>query len=730
MKKIKKMALAFGAAALGLAITGCNNNTTPTSGNNTTTNTQTETTTGGSGETTTPSETTTTGGTPTTSTYAYPSRNDKDDVTPAVINKEAVTVNVSSDSLFVKKVENLDDNFIFGMDSSSVISLEESGVKYYDYDGNEADLFKVLAESGINYVRVRIWNDPYDSDGNGYGGGNNDIEKAVEIGERVTKYGMKLLVNFHYSDFWADPAKQKAPKAWADYDIYEKCDALYDYTYESLLQLYAAGVDVGMVQVGNETTSGMSGETDWKNVSMLMNAGSKAIREIYPDALVAVHFTNPEKAGKYADFARRLRDNNVDYDVFASSYYPYWHGTLDNLAKVLNTVSSVYGKKVMIAETSYANTTADSDSWGNTIGTPSTTDGNKYDYPITLAGQTNHIVNLVDTCVNSMTDCLGVFYWEGTWISVGNDWATNQTKWEKYGSGWASSYAAEYDPKDAGKWYGGCAVDNQAFFDPTGHPLETLKVWALMKDGNTSVPKYVDGAESVEVTFLTDDTIVLPNKVNVVYNDNTTASVDVTWDFPDSLRESIPTGGNKDYVIVGTIDESTQVECLLHVLMTNYIPNYSFEEMEQGKLSKWVYEVTGTLNDTYKVTVTGENPKSGDQAFHFWANNANTVKFNVHQEITGLAAGTYNYHLGILGGANSSPADASKQNIYMYVLINGEEKYRTAMNFTTYNDGYKVYSIEGIEIAADDVVTVGFYCEANEAGSWGDFDDALLNLVG
>jgi hypothetical protein len=164
--------------------------------------------------------------------------------------------------------------------------------------------------------------------------------------------------------------------------------------------------------------------------------------------------------------------------------------------------------------------------------------------------------------------------------------------------------------------------------------------------------------------------------------------------------------------------------------MTNYIKNYSFETTTQGKLDNWVYEVDGTLNDDYKVLVSGENPKSGSQAFHFWANNANTVKFNVHQEITGLQAGIYNYHLGILGGANSKPALAASQNIYMYVLINGEEKYRTAMNFTTWDDGYKVYSIEGIEVEENDVVVVGFYCEANEASSWGDFDDALLNLVG
>ena len=111
---------------------------------------------------------------------------------------------IASETLFVEKVENLPEDFIFGMDASCVPALEASGVKYYDYDGNEADVFETLAKSGYNYIRVRVWNDPYDENGNGYGGGNCDINTAIEIGKRATQYGLKLLVDFHYSDFWAE----------------------------------------------------------------------------------------------------------------------------------------------------------------------------------------------------------------------------------------------------------------------------------------------------------------------------------------------------------------------------------------------------------------------------------------------------------------------------------------------------------------------------------------------
>ncbi|MBQ8556379.1 MAG: glycosyl hydrolase 53 family protein, partial [Clostridia bacterium] len=166
----------------------------------------------------------------------------------------------SESSLYVKKVENLPEDFIFGMDASCVIALEDSGVKYYNFDGQEEDVFKILADNGVNYIRVRIWNDPYDASGNGYGGGNNDIAKAIQIGQRATRYGMKLLVNFHYSDFWADPSKQMVPKAWVGMEIEEKTEAVYQYTLDCLQQLRDAGVDVGMVQVGNETNNLMCGE--------------------------------------------------------------------------------------------------------------------------------------------------------------------------------------------------------------------------------------------------------------------------------------------------------------------------------------------------------------------------------------------------------------------------------------------------------------------------------------
>ena len=373
----------------------------------------------------------------------------------------------------------LPEGFILGMDCSSLLAEEASGVRYYDFDGTERDLMEILAENGISHIRVRVWNDPFDAEGRGYGGGNCDVNCAAELGRRAAAAGLKLIVDFHCSDFWADPGKQTVPKAWAGMALAEKADALYAFVRESLETVTAAGADVAMVQIGNETNGFFCGETDWDAIALLMQSGVRAVREACPDALAALHFTNPERAGAYAYYAQQLDRRAVDYDVFASSWYPYWHGTLENLSAVLTEVAETYGKQVLVMETSYAYTAEDTDFFGNTAGS-----GGEAGWPFTVEGQTAALRAVIDA-VRDTKSGLGVVYWEGAWISVGGgSWKENSALWERFGSGWASSYAAEYDPEDAGRWYGGCAVDNQALFGADGKALPSLRAFSQARQGS------------------------------------------------------------------------------------------------------------------------------------------------------------------------------------------------------------------------------------------------------
>lgn len=376
-----------------------------------------------------------------------------------------------------------DGDVIKGVDVSSVISLEKSGVTFKNKYGQTDDIFAVLKDAGVNCIRVRVWNDPYTSQGKTYGGGGNDVNTAVEIAKRCQKYGLKMMVDFHYSDFWADPQKQDAPKQWKYYNVSQKANAIKDFTYSSLQKIGQTGVKICMVQVGNETTLSMCGETDWQNISTLMNAGSGAVRSYDRDILVAVHMTNPEKSGHYSYLAGQLARYKVDYDVFASSYYPYWHGTMSNLTSVLKDIAETYNKQVMVAENSWLMTSEDSDCFGNTVSDRSSL-GNYVSYDISVQGQINEITDVFKAVAAVGPKGIGVCYWEPAWITVGNNYYSNLDIWEKYGSGWAASAAMEYQ-QDA-KYYGGSSVDNQALFDSQGRPLDSLYVFSHIKSDNAS----------------------------------------------------------------------------------------------------------------------------------------------------------------------------------------------------------------------------------------------------
>lgn len=660
--------------------------------------------------------------------------------------QERTYTKIESDTLYVKKVDNITDSFIMGMDSSAVPSLEDGGMKFYNFKGEEEDVFKILSDNGVNYIRVRVWNDPYDKNGNAYGGGNNDINRAVEIGKRATKYNMKLLVDFHYSDFWADPAKQRAPKAWQDMSLFEKQDALYEFTLDSMNKFKSAGVNVGMVQLGNETNNGMAGEKRFDYYVSLINKGGEAVKKVYPNALLAVHFANPEKTDTYDYYASQLAKFEANYDVFGTSYYPYWHGTLENLSNVLTNISDKYNKKVMVLETSYCFSEKDYDFGGNTIGS-----NGGYDYPFSIAGQANHVRNVAQTVAN-IKNGIGICYWEGTWIAASNydakkaedpstaeeyatqKWTINSEKWEKYGSGWAATPAGEYDPDVAEFGIGGTQVDNQTFFDSTGHPLESLKVFNLVRFGN-EVETYVDGIEDAYITHYTDETFTLPATVNVIMSDNSKNPIPVTWE-PFDIQAAKDAGNGK-HDIKGTA-QGKEVHCYLTLLEYNFLKNFGFEDSEvvgQDASGKDIYgathwnvinKSTAEFGENYqaepRTPAQSANPQTDKFSFHFWAKNNDTLNFEVEQEAELTVAGTYKFQISIMGSATPDAV------IYIYAKTNGVVVKQQSGSITGYENWSDIL-LTDIEYKAGDKLVVGFHIESAIGDTWGDVDDCMLNLV-
>ena len=651
----------------------------------------------------------------------------------------AVAANIS-----VKKISGLSDDFITGADVSSFLSLINSGAKFYDADGNELTnqgFFDLLASGGTNYIRLRVWNDPYDADGNGYGGGNNDLEAAKVMGQYATKAGMKVLIDFHFSDFWADPAKQQAPKAWSDMTHDEKLEAISTYTTESLKYLLDNGVDVGMVQIGNETTNGFCGETykgnGWDKVSELFNSGCKAVRSVSAeydkDIQIALHFTNPER-GNYPSIAKNLNTYGVDYDVFASSYYPYWHGTLSNLTSTLKTVADTYAKKVMVAETSWATTLEDGDGHDNTVRVGNNDDNTSKEqlrYDFSVQGQANEIAAVAQAVKNVGDSGIGLFYWEAAWIPVqyaydedGNVLSdvveSNKAAWEANGSGWASSYAGEYDADDAGKWYGGSAVDNQSWFGFDGKALDTVNIYKYIRTG-TKAPKLVTSvtADDITATISTVNGITLPATVDVKYNDGTSESAPVVWNSEDvkTAKES----GVGSYTVNGkytiTSDSGVEVENDITITVTvgydNLLTNPGFESGLDG------WEVSSAIINTKDAA---SNQRNGDGCAHFYTDKAGASA--TATQTVKLKAGKYALTGYIQGGGNGT------SDVFSIKAIVGDETYTAAGELS----GWKVWSnptIDEIVITEDDTeIQVVLSIENTTAGVWGSFDDIALYRIG
>ncbi|MBQ8923933.1 MAG: glycosyl hydrolase 53 family protein [Lachnospiraceae bacterium] len=630
---------------------------------------------------------------------------------------------VDSD-LYLNKVDIMND-FITGFDVSSYVAIRKSGATFKDFDGNvlsDQGFFNLLAESGVNYIRIRVWVNPTDTNGNTYGGGACDLATAKIIGTYASNAGMKVLIDFHYSDFWTDPGKQNAPKEWAGLILEQKAATLQQYTEDSLTELIDADVNVGMVQVGNETTKGFCGETDWTNMCKLFEAGSQGIRNVEAaknkKIMIAIHFTNPE-SGSFGTYAKTLSDNNVVYDVFATSYYPYWHGTLANLKSELSKVANTYDKYVMVAETSYVRTMEDGDGHENTE-TPSKT-SDTFPYPVGIQGQITHVRNVIETVASiDNNKGIGVFYWEPAWIPVqvydasasnaATVLAQNKALWERDGSGWATSYAGDYD-SGAKEYYGGSAVDNEAVFDFDGTALESLKVYNMVRGGTTGEDYLVDVLDT-SASFELGDDIVLPSTVTGVYASEDTIDVDVTWSAKDISEAEY--SGEGVYPIDGVAvyeGEEYDVICTLTLVSKNYAINPSFENPLAGNWNTENISRKDSSNDN-------NNMKTGSYNLHYWVTSETDIAF--YQTVT-LDKGVYR------AGGYAVGDTSNEYTIYVKV---GDEEYSDTKAYGAWG-AWSNAEVTDIEIT-EDGTEVTFCVRSNEkipssaTGSWGAFEDFYI----
>lgn len=360
--------------------------------------------------------------------------------------------------------------FIKGMDLSTLLELERCGAKYYE-DGKEKDILDIMKEHDVDTIRLRLWNDPKSEEGEPYGAGNNDLAETIAIGKKVTDAGFGVLLNFHYSDFWADPGKQIKPKAWKDFGVDELEQAVYDFTLENLTKIIEAGVNVTMIQVGNELSNGLlwpEGKVpNYDNIAKFVNAGIRACRKVNADIPIMIHLDNGGNNELYVRWFTNFIERGEEFEYIGLSYYPFWHGSLDQLEFNMNDIAKRFNKDLIIAEVSMGFTMdsyqeyeklADSERKGYAT-KPELVE--KIDYPMTIEGQADFTKDFLNRVANVVDDHgKGFFWWEPAWIPVP-------------GSGWATPASLKYmnDPGPCGNEWA-----NQALFDYDGNVLPALDV--------------------------------------------------------------------------------------------------------------------------------------------------------------------------------------------------------------------------------------------------------------
>lgn len=349
--------------------------------------------------------------------------------------------------------------FIKGMDVSMVKELEEHGAAYY-LNGEKKDLFEILKVSGVNLVRLRLWNNPYSESGEAYGGGTNDLNTTIELAKRVIGHGLEFMLDLHYSDFWADPAKQLKPKEWKNLSGSDLQSAVYCYTVDTLCRMKEENLLPSIVQVGNEITNGLlwpDGNIENIEVmALLLKAGMRGVKEVDPSIKILLHLDFGTDNIMYRNWFANIAPYELAFDMIGMSYYPYWNGSIDSLVHNMNDISQTFQKDVLVAETAIGYTT---DSLGCQGVIFSEELEKQTGYPATKVGQERFLKDLYDG-VRRVKDHrgIGVLYWEPAWLPIPE-------------CTWAKQIGCKYmkDTAEVGNSWA-----NQALFDASGNANQAL----------------------------------------------------------------------------------------------------------------------------------------------------------------------------------------------------------------------------------------------------------------
>ncbi|UDG02398.1 arabinogalactan endo-beta-1,4-galactanase [Enterobacter cloacae] len=377
----------------------------------------------------------------------------------------------AADTVKTRPFNAMPADFIKGADISTLLEAEQHGAKFYNQNGQQQDAIAILKANGVNYVRLRLWIDPQDASGKTYGGGSNNLENTIALAKRVKAQGLKLLLDFHYSDFWTDPGKQFKPKAWEKMDYPQLKTAIHDYTRDTIARFKKEGVLPDMVQIGNEINGGMlwpegkswgQGGGEFDRLAGLLNAAISGLKENLTggeQVKIMLHLAEGTKNDTFRWWFDEIAKRGVPFDIIGLSMYTYWNGPISALKANMDDISRRYNKDVIVVEAAYGYTLDNCDNAENSFQAKEEKDGG---YPGTVQGQYDYIHDLMQSVIDVPDHRgKGIFYWEPTWIAVP-------------GTTWATKAGMKYIHDE---WKEGNARENQALFDCQGKVLPSITVF-------------------------------------------------------------------------------------------------------------------------------------------------------------------------------------------------------------------------------------------------------------
>ena len=614
-------------------------------------------------------------------------------------------------AITVQPVKDLPATFMMGADMSMLDQLERNGGKFYDQSGQPQDALRIVKDNGVNWIRLRLWHTPVnDGDviekgrtisrrGEPAGGGNNDLATTIRLAQRSKALGLKFLLDIHYSDFWADPGKQSKPAAWRKLSGAALEQEVYRYTTQVLAALKAVDVFPDMIQIGNELNGGMlwpDGKT-WKEKPddkiggddgfvALMNQGIKAVRDADPrrgtpeHVKVAVHLANGGDNVLYRRVFDLFTKRGVDYDVIGLSFYPYYHGPVEDLRANADDISARYGKEVLVLETAYAYTTQDGDGWPNLFNADMQ---KSVGYKASVQGQASIVRDVIDAVAQVPGQRgLGVFYWEPDWIPVPR-------------TGWRTGE--------------GNAWENQAMFDFKGQALPSLAVFKRVRETGTpeqvaaNTPHVLDRGP-LKLGAFVGELWAPPESVKLPFSDDAERTVYVQW--ADVPAAALAQPGR--FTLQGEA-MGLPVKLQAEVEVTprrNLVEDSSFEK---GDLKGWT--ITGDSGAASNERNPG-NAHSGLHSLHYW--RGEPFKVELSHAFSGIKDGSYT----LKAWASGSGGEKALQ---IFARDCGDTTAKTADMSNTGWQKWKQYTVTGIKVSGGRC-TVGVLVDG-QTGNWGNVDD-------